>query len=256
MKKYKYILITIISIFVSLIFTQTNIKADSVINSTVEEVFGNTINSVTIYSSGKIEFKYKYGLRKAELYYCEEGVDCDNNIYYMKVIVDSTMNNPNKNDQQELAKYEYFFDLNKDKKYKIRVETYFATSSSYVGGESLYGYPIGSMQYVDSGDKYVSGQYSSSTNTYIKDERLRGLLEKITLIVNTTIIPIIYALTSMFLIIKGGMLGVEIVKSADNINVRQEKIGALKWLVIGVAIAYLSTTLVGLVTGFFQKAFA
>ena len=70
----------------------------SVSNKSVEEVI---LTGITL---GGVNYKgtFKENItEKAELYYCEEGVDCDNNIYYMKVIVDSTNNNPNKNEQQD-----------------------------------------------------------------------------------------------------------------------------------------------------------
>ena len=48
----------------------------------------------------------------------------------------------------------------------------------------------------------------------------------------------IYAALGLFLVVKGALLGMQIVKAADEPQVRQEKIGSLKWLVIGVAIAF------------------
>ena len=48
----------------------------------------------------------------------------------------------------------------------------------------------------------------------------------------------IYVVLGAVLVIKGALLGVQIVKAADEPQVRQEKINSLKWLVIGVAIGY------------------
>ena len=43
-------------------------------------------------------------------------------------------------------------------------------------------------------------------------------------------------------IVKGALLGVQIVKAADEPQVRQEKIGSLKWLVIGCCLGFGITT--------------
>ena len=52
------------------------------------------------------------------------------------------------------------------------------------------------------------------------------------------ILNVIYVVLALFLMVKGAILGMQIVKAADEPQVRQEKIGSLKWLVIGIAIAY------------------
>ena len=63
---------------------------------------------------------------------------------------------------------------------------------------------------------------------------------------------IIYIVLAAFLVVKGAILGMQIVKAADEPQVRQEKIGSLKWLVIGVAIAYgvaaIADFAIGLIT--------
>ena len=63
---------------------------------------------------------------------------------------------------------------------------------------------------------------------------------------------IIYIVLAAFLVVKGAIIGMQIVKAADEPQVRQEKIGSLKWLVIGVAIAYgvaaIADFAIGLIT--------
>ena len=70
-----------------------------------------------------------------------------------------------------------------------------------------------------------------------------------------TITTVIYFALGLFLVVKGALIGMQIVKAADEPQVRQEKIGSLKWLVIGVAIAYAVTIAADLLTGYFAGAF-
>ena len=64
---------------------------------------------------------------------------------------------------------------------------------------------------------------------------------------------IIYIVLAAFLVVKGAILGMQIVKAADEPQVRQEKIGSLKWLVIGVAIAYGVAAIADFVIGLITK---
>jgi len=84
------------------------------------------------------------------------------------------------------------------------------------------------------------------------DESLQGAMDKIGDIVGT-ILTIIYIVLGLFLVIKGAILGMQIVKAADEPQVRQEKISSLKWLVIGVAIAYAVTYAADLLVGYFSE---
>ena len=88
----------------------------------------------------------------------------------------------------------------------------------------------------------------------ISDSALAGAMGKLGGIVET-ILVIIYIVLGLFLVVKGAILGMQIVKAADEPQVRQEKIGSLKWLVIGCGIAYAASALVSVLTGFFSGAF-
>ena len=74
-------------------------------------------------------------------------------------------------------------------------------------------------------------------NASLSNEELNSAMSLVTDI-GQTILTIIYIVLGLFLVIKGALLGMQIVKAADEPQVRQEKIGSLKWLVIGIAIAY------------------
>ena len=89
----------------------------------------------------------------------------------------------------------------------------------------------------------------------IGDSGLAKVMDDIAGIVKGTVLPVIWVVLGLFLIVKGAILGVQIVKAADEPQVRQEKIGSLKWLVIGVAIAYGSTGIVTVVMNFFDGTF-
>ena len=93
---------------------------------------------------------------------------------------------------------------------------------------------------------------TDNINTEGLSSDIAGAMGKLAEIVEMILI-IIYIVLGLFLVIKGALLGMQIVKAADEPQVRQEKIGSLKWLVIGVAIAYGVTGVAHIVTGFFKS---
>ena len=84
------------------------------------------------------------------------------------------------------------------------------------------------------------------------DSNLSTAMAKVAEFVET-LLTIIYIVLGLFLVVKGALLGMQIVKAADEPQVRQEKIGSLKWLVIGVAIAYGVTFVADLLVGYFKN---
>lgn len=124
----------------------------------------------------------------------------------------------------------------------------------YDGGGCLY------WHVPDENSKFASVMFKGSDVrdtdiTDIEDEELQSMMDKVSDIVMSIVMPVLYAVIGVFLVVKGSILGFQIVKAADEPQVRQEKIGALKWLVIGVAIAYAATGLVHVVTGAISGAF-
>lgn len=253
MKKISWIIVAVLMAFCSLVFAESRVSAAEVYASvTSQDIFGDTISKVTVYSNGKVELEYKYGLRKADVYYCVKGEECDNGTYSVINVVDATALAPFKNTEAGLAKHTYNLKLDSGFQYRVRVEAFFGTSSAYSGTESIYGsFTVGSVQIADTNEKYINGKSLGS----IGDQELNGAMGKIQVVVNKAVLPIIYIITTLFFIIKGTILGFQIVKSADEPSTRREKIHGLKWLIIGVGITYAATSVVGLVTGFFKTEF-
>lgn len=101
----------------------------------------------------------------------------------------------------------------------------------------------------------IDGNGGYNVGDLTEDEDVNELIIKIQDITNNTILPIIYVVLGIFLVIKGALLGMQIVKAADEPQLRQEKIGSLKWLVIGVAIAYAATFVVNILTKYLDRIF-
>lgn len=254
----KILLYTFVMFFAVLLFSlnSTEIEAKKALaTKNLDTISGDTIGTIAIYDNGEVAIGYKYGLRLAKLSYCEKGEKCDSNIYTPFKIIEASINDYYKGNGESLKMLSHkITELDTEKEYGIRVEAYFGVNSGYKGIESILGSPsISSMQVLETDtDKYVKPTNSGNYG----DAGIDKLMSKAQSIVNTFILPILYAGISLFVVIKGAILGVQIVKSADDPNVRAEKVRALKWLVIGVGVAYAASTLVAVVTGFFKDAFS
>jgi len=254
MKRVGRIVIVILAFLLFSCFDTMNVLAKELVASkSYTNIFGDILGTIQVYDNGEIVIGYKYGLRRVDVLYCEKGENCDNNVYFIKNIMESNIDNTYKNESNELEKYSYKLKLDKESEYRVKVEAYFGTNSGYNGLENIQGsYTISSLQSVDTGEKYLK---ISSKSSNVGDERVDGVLQKLTEITNTAILPIIYIVTGLVLVIKGALLGVQIVKSADEPEVRAQKVRGLIWLVVGVAIVYAASSVVGVITGFFKNMF-
>ena len=149
---------------------------------------------------------------------------------------------------------------NREANYVIYVKTYFC-SVRVLDSEGHYQPGNGCQWWHNPGENWYSsvefkvGDVRDTNISDIEDEELQSMMDKVSDIVMSIVMPVLYAVIGVFLVVKGAILGFQIVKAADEPQVRQEKIGALKWLVIGVAIAYAATGLVHVVTGVISGAF-
>lgn len=220
-----------------------------VVSESIPDITGNPIGTITVYDNSEIKINYKYGLRLVELRYCEEGEACDMNLYEYIKVLDSTEGNIYKNEKTTLEVFRYKPALKDNTKYRFQIDAYFGYSNRYTGYENIStGFMLSPLS-VDTNNVYVEGSKSST----IEDEGISNLLSDLKEVVNNVVLPILLTTLGMFLVIKGAILGVQIVKSADDPDVRREKIRGLIWLVIGVAIAMTASTVVGVLTGYFEN---
>lgn len=150
-------------------------------------------------------------------------------------------------------------DTERDNRYVVFVQTIYCTVRSKTG-ETYNG-----CQYWDNNSdtlitekfakkEFIAKDLIKNNISDIENDELDSVIKKISDVVYDTIMPIIWAVLTVFLVVKGTLLGVQIVKAADEPQVRQEKIGSLKWLVIGVAVAALASGAVTFITGFISGA--
>ena len=91
--------------------------------------------------------------------------------------------------------------------------------------------------------RVISFEMFDLDQTFTNSSEVNETLAKGLNIVNNVFIPILWIALGVFLIVKGILLGMDIVKSADEPDVRKKKIGGLVWLIIGVFIGYAVTIL-------------
>lgn len=143
--------------------------------------------------------------------------------------------------------------------YTIFVTTYFCQYRNSNGQDS---YSSCKIWDVDNGsDRYITklniNIYNLLANTNydnIEDKGIKTVIQQITDITYNIVLPVIWALLGVLLVVKGSIVGAQIVKSADEPQVRQEKIGSLKWFVIGIAIAYGATGVIKLLENVIKRA--
>ena len=253
MKKIRKVFLLLFFAIIFSFGSKLNASAASVIAETsIPNIFGETMGQIKIENNGKVTIKYRYGLRRVDMFFCEKGEGCDNGFYNVRIMAEASETKNFKNyDSSTLETFSFNISLDdKEKEYRVRIEAYIGTSEGYSGLEIIPGSSTVQQLVLDTNDKFLKG-----SSFGVGDQRIDGVLGDIIVVVNHAVLPIIYAVTTLFLFVKGTVLGFQIVKNADFPEIRREKIRGLVWLFIGVGITYAATTIVGIVTGFFTEVF-
>lgn len=277
MKKIiKYFSVILFSAFFMIILSSNPISAlyDSSKNTTTVSVTKDRVQIEIRYQKGINQGSAVYQWCKGTLNSISECVDPKGPINYIESGGDQNLNYIAMGDAADdnVTRFTFIVEKNKDpilsdlanlngQNYTLFVTTNFCARRSgsngvYTGCE--YWDPDISKLYTKlhvSMDDLQNGLFIGATDGEIADDGINSMMTKIEDIVNGTVMPILWAVLGLFLVIKGTITGVQIVKSADEPQVRQEKIGSLKWLVIGVAIAYGATFAVSVVLSFFENTF-
>ena len=99
---------------------------------------------------------------------------------------------------------------------------------------------------------FLAGETGEGGMADLSGEDAKGFLDKLLsdYVYGTTTQAILAVALVLFLIIKGVMVGMKIVKAADDTSQRKEAIDSLKYMILGVAIVailyYGSSAIVGL----------
>lgn len=265
-KAIKYFVMILISAFAMLFVMQTNVSAnydpaknytnisltrDAVtITVNYQRGFSGSNHSGDTYAGSYVWCDVTYTNR------CDKKSDNSYNFVSIDVISESPSSYADNNPQTKT----FVIDNKEDpilknvnfavnKEYKIFVTIYFCSvreknGTKYGACKSWDNDNENSITVLEVSGNDLALKNGYEINTEIGDEKISGLMGKITEIVYNIVLPVIWGLLGVFLIVKGSILGTQIVKSADSPEVRQAKIGSLKWLLIGVAVAYGSTAVI------------
>lgn len=102
----------------------------------------------------------------------------------------------------------------------------------------------------DEGVVIFSDDITIATGLTSSGELNRSIARILTFI-NDYMLPVLWLVLVVFLIVKGILLGIDIVKASDEAEVRRKKVSGLVWLFIGVFAALAITVGASIVMGFF-----
>ena len=100
-------------------------------------------------------------------------------------------------------------------------------------------------------DRIIKEELTTLATGITGDEGLNSSIVDILTVINNVVIPILWALLLILLLVRGILLGMEIVKASDDSELRKRKVSGLVWLFIGVFAAYAVTIIASIVMSMF-----
>ena len=138
MKKIRKVFLLLFFAIIFSFGSKLNASAASVIAETsIPNIFGETMGQIKIENNGKVTIKYRYGLRRVDMFFCEKGEEgCDNGFFpHVRRIAEASETKNFKNyDSSTLETFSFNISLDdKEKEYRVRIEAYIGTSEGYSG---------------------------------------------------------------------------------------------------------------------------
>lgn len=238
------------------------------VNAAYYEQGKNKVVDYTVDRNGNkvtVSIEYQNGIAGLEVYICEKSNFSNCEVSYITKFVDANL---------DISSDSTKFQINNSEEVRV----YYAEFTNVTDGDSLNTYidKVESDGSVDNeyrilikADYCIMRSNDASTckvwdkDVTAKDEKfvlesgittsgqLNTTIGKMLNIIHNIVIPILWGILGVILIVRGIMLGMDIVKSADEPEVRKKKVSGLIWLIIGIFVAYVITIAARVVMGMF-----
>lgn len=234
MKKIKYLMGCILTFICAFtLFNITRVEAKSPISSTIAPGINPgdmDLGSIILYDDYTIVFNYRSRLKNVDIQVCQFNAcnsveEVENKIYVSGDALEFNLNNYIK------------------KSYTQTKEYVIKASGTFYSVDNVNRTSIANLETTLT----VSGtdEYENSSNEPLESS------QKAIAFMNQFVIPLLYMILAATLIIKAILLALDLVKHADNREVRAEKIRAFTYLGVGLLMVGIVNTCVGFITGLF-----
>ena len=227
----------LLGLIVAYLFSFTNVVSaeDNVlkeVQATVVKEGEKSPGNIKLYGDYTIEFNFEHALNGYKIWVCEED-DCDDKT---PTIASSQIFYGPDNISKKLTEY-MSVEEGEEKVYIIKAQGTFRNSkTSYTANIVKLEYKV-ELKKVDG--KIFYDAFVEESQSALK-------------VIKKWVIPGLYILFALTIIVKGILLGIDIVHLADQPDLRREKIRAFIYFFVAMIAVTIVTTSVGYITGLFD----